>query len=176
MYGVEKTCSNCKITKSVDEFYKNGQQHSVWCKDCCREHSKKQAEQGYFKTRWENNLIAKGSNQTRFKPKDDTDKIIWNLAADHMNNIQRRTKLKGYVKECSVDKTFLYNKITEFCKNSYHTLEPRSPFRPSVDRIDNNIGYTEENTKIVWLIENLCKSTFTEEDVVEFCKRKLGLL
>ena len=34
----------------------------------------------------------------------------------------------------------------------------------------------KENVIVCWQIENYCKNSFSEDDVIEFCKRKLGLI
>ena len=46
----------------------------------------------------------------------------------------------------------------------------RSPFQPSVDRIDSSRGYTRDNCQIVCLIFNFAKNKFAEEDVYKFAK------
>ena len=42
------------------------------------------------------------------------------------------------------------------------------PLRPSLDRIDSTLGYTPDNVRVVCLIYNLCKNTFSHEDVIAF--------
>lgn len=44
--------------------------------------------------------------------------------------------------------------------------EGRKPYGPSIDRIDNNIGYTIDNIQIVCSIYNLAKSDFVDDDVL----------
>ena len=66
--------------------------------------------------------------------------------------------------------------VTDFCLNNYYEITPRSPFLPSLDRIDNEAGYTKENTRIIWLIENYARNIFSDSDVENFCRRKLGLI
>jgi len=46
-----------------------------------------------------------------------------------------------------------------------------NPYSPSVDRIDNSVGYTKENIQIVCAIYNFCKNQFSDDDVLEFIKR-----
>lgn len=48
-----------------------------------------------------------------------------------------------------------------------------SPFRPSVDRINNEKGYTKDNCQIVCVIFNKAKSDYATEDVIKMSK---GLL
>lgn len=49
-------------------------------------------------------------------------------------------------------------------------LKGRSPWSPSLDRIDSSKGYTKDNVQFVCLMYNLCKSTWTHEDVMKFVK------
>lgn len=42
----------------------------------------------------------------------------------------------------------------------------RSPFAPSLDRIDNTKGYTEDNTQVVVWMYNAAKHVFTANDVL----------
>jgi len=42
------------------------------------------------------------------------------------------------------------------------------PYAPSLDRIDSNKGYADDNIQVVCLIYNFCKNKFTEEQVKEF--------
>ena len=39
-----------------------------------------------------------------------------------------------------------------------------NPWVPSVDRIDNNKGYTKDNSRLVCYIFNIVKNRFTDED------------
>lgn len=43
-----------------------------------------------------------------------------------------------------------------------------NPLAPSIDRIDSNKGYTNDNIQIVCMIYNFCKNKFTEEQVQDF--------
>lgn len=46
----------------------------------------------------------------------------------------------------------------------------KSPFQPSVDRINSSRGYTQDNCQVVCLIFNLAKNKFTEKDVYKFAR------
>ena len=61
-----------------------------------------------------------------------------------------------------------------FCETNHHELTGRSPFQPSLDRIDGRRGYTKDNVRVVWLIENYARNNFSDEQLIEFCRRKLG--
>lgn len=43
-----------------------------------------------------------------------------------------------------------------------------NPYAPSIDRIDSNKGYTDDNIQVVCMIYNFCKNKFTEDQVSEF--------
>lgn len=43
------------------------------------------------------------------------------------------------------------------------------PNQASLDRIDSNKGYIQGNVRYVALIANLCKWSFTDEQVIDFC-------
>jgi hypothetical protein len=176
MYNVNKKCSKCGETKPVNEFYKSSHHYSSWCKQCCRDRSHIQVVNGYSKARWEKILSTRPEKRKIFVPENKIDSILHSIASNHCGNIKKRVKIKGYSISCDVDTDFLYGLIKQFCKENYYTLEPQSPFRPSVDRIDSSKGYTKDNVRIVWFIENLAKNSWTDDVVMEFCKRKLGLL
>lgn len=46
----------------------------------------------------------------------------------------------------------------------------KSPYQASLDRIDNSIGYVEGNVRFVALIYNYAKNTFSDQEVIDFCK------
>lgn len=44
-----------------------------------------------------------------------------------------------------------------------------SPWNASLDRIDNAKGYIQGNVRFITVMANLARSTFTDEQVLEFC-------
>lgn len=51
------------------------------------------------------------------------------------------------------------------------TLElNHTPYQASLDRIDNTKGYIEENVRFVALIYNYARNTFSDQEVIDFCK------
>lgn len=42
------------------------------------------------------------------------------------------------------------------------------PWKISLDRLDNSLGYVKGNVRVVAQMANLCRSNFTDEDVVTF--------
>lgn len=45
-----------------------------------------------------------------------------------------------------------------------------TPYQASLDRIDNSMGYIEGNVRFVALIYNYAKNTFSDQEVIDFCK------
>lgn len=45
-----------------------------------------------------------------------------------------------------------------------------SPLNASIDRIDNSIGYLQNNIRFVSVMANLARQTFTDEQLITFCK------
>lgn len=164
--SIEKTCTKCLITKPVAEFRKWARGYMRWCKACTHESSQAQA-----KTKNEE------PKQRRKYIKDKTTlhaKISF-LTSDLFRNIKKRDFFSN--RETTITKEHLYAMVESFCNQNYYVItHQKHPFKPSVDRIDNSKGYTIDNIRIVWQIENYCKNTYTQEDVIEFCKRKLGLM
>lgn len=50
-------------------------------------------------------------------------------------------------------------------KSNIGTGENRGAYSPSLDRIDNSVGYTDSNTRVVSWLYNLAKGKFTDRDV-----------
>ena len=49
-------------------------------------------------------------------------------------------------------------------------IHAASPWVPSIDRIDSSKPYLKENVQIVVYMYNVCKSEFSHEDVLTFCR------
>lgn len=47
----------------------------------------------------------------------------------------------------------------------------RSPFAPSLDRIDPEGGYTKDNVQVVVWFYNCAKQRFTDDEVIDLCTR-----
>ncbi len=44
------------------------------------------------------------------------------------------------------------------------------PTNASLDRIDNNLGYIEGNVRFISVMANIARQSFTDEQLIEFCK------
>lgn len=70
--------------------------------------------------------------------------------------------LKGYC-----EATGIKSDLETEERKSGHT---KNPWVPSIDRIDSSKPYLKENIQVVVFMYNMCKSEFTHNDVIKFCK------
>ncbi len=172
----EKTCTKCKETKPVNEFYKQERGYSTYCKSCMKELSRQRVLDGRdreskLKSEKKRGYIRE-EHPTYIPPKlTDLQQVCRSL----YRNAKKRSLFANT--DFDLSKEYVEQIVQEFCDNNYHVLTTgKAPFKPSLDRIDNTKGYTRDNITVCWQIENYCKNTYTNEEVIEFCKRKLGLL
>lgn len=158
-----KLCPHCRTTKPVVQFYKSARGYSGWCKDCTRARVSVQVAAGYFKR----GSVGRPKKARKIlSPLDRLGKRLF-------DNICKRCRRQNRELDLTLEK--VRDMLKEFCSCNYYTLVPRSPFLPSLDRLNSKKGYTETNTRVVWLIENYARNIFTDEDVLEFCRRKLEI-
>lgn len=89
------------------------------------------------------------------------------------NKALQRSKTKNL--EFDLTKDFVLEKLKRgVCEATGMPLNlnggTRKPLTPSLDRINPNFGYTQDNVQLVSCIYNFAKSTFTHEDVVEMAR------
>lgn len=156
-------CNLCKVDKHELQFAKsdNKRGRRYECKECYRAKRKnpevmetsRQYENGYYQTQ-RGRLV-------------------------HLyRNAKRRALLTG--KEIDIDTEFLeelWVKQNGCCAKTGNKfvletngLANKSPYNPSVDRIDNTKGYTKDNVQLVTYHYNIAKSTYTEEQLIQLAK------
>jgi|694.fasta_scaffold08789_13 hypothetical protein len=72
----------------------------------------------------------------------------------------------------------LWEKQNGICPFTHKKLDLRThskdslknPYSASIDRIDNTKGYIEGNIRFVALIYNYARNTFSDDEVMDFCK------
>jgi hypothetical protein len=95
-------------------------------------------------------------------------------------NAHKRAKELGWPKP-DFNTDWIYKKIIEgYCEVTGIPFDltsitrisnhAKNPWVPSIDRIDSSKPYLKDNVQIVVFMYNVCKSEFTHEDVVKFCK------
>ena len=55
-------------------------------------------------------------------------------------------------------------------KNTGNNYSNRSPFTPSIDKIDPALGYTKDNCRLVIWWYNSAKQQLTDEETIKLCK------
>lgn len=151
------------------EFYRNSRAYSGVCRPCGKAYSHKQADAGYFRDRRAKLALLRGPSR-RMKPLTDIERT----AAVLYDNVRKRAYRNGW--DFTVTREWIEDQVRVFAASNYCEFTPRSPFKPSLDRLNSKGTYEISNLRVCWMIENYARNTFTDLQVIEFCKRKLGLL
>lgn len=79
-----------------------------------------------------------------------------------------RAKRKGVPFGLSMDGLrHIYRQAGGICAVSGHPFEPAGPFRPSLDRINPERGYVDDNVRVVCLIANTAMLHYGESALLE---------
>lgn len=159
-----KTCNNCLVSQQDNAFYKKGRRLSSWCKECVLAHN---AIHTAPQSTYTGSEFDTNGHRRHLSPVERHAYNVW-------SNARKRALRNGLAFD--VSRADVEAMFKQFCATHHHAFGPRSPFRPSLDRIDNAKSYSIGNVRVCWLIENLARNVFTDAQVIEFCKRKLGLL
>lgn len=94
-------------------------------------------------------------------------------AAYLLYGVKRRCVSSGM--QCEISKKFIVDKLSNgVCEATGIKLDLDGilykPYAPSLDRINSDLGYTEDNVQMVCMIYNFCKNKFTSEQVEKFLK------
>ena len=101
---------------------------------------------------------------------NNKDKDCYTPFRQHLRSVKNRNK------EHNIDLEYLKNLWEEqkgVCPLTGWNLDlirKASPNQASLDRIDSNKGYIQGNIRFIALIANLCKSSYDDQQVLEFCK------
>jgi hypothetical protein len=145
----EKICAKCAIKTSVVNFFKHNQTkdgYHSWCKQCCK----------------------KGNEKSRAKKYSTFEgRITTLLRCCRISAIKRK-------QECTITSEDLVNawqKQGGICVYTGYemTTAPSQYNSVSVERVDNSIGYTAENTVLVCNIVNRMKSDIPGEIFFDIC-------
>jgi len=164
-----KTCPRCNTEKNLSDFAKNKAQPDGLQSQC------RTCKAVLWKTYKRKKRLPYINNDGYYT---DYPHVHAKQFSKLFENLVKRSKPGNYnrtPKMIGVTRKQLLQLFEDFCTANYHSWEGRNPFRPSVDRIDSTKGYVMNNIRITWFIDNLCKNNFTEEDVLKYCKLKLGL-
>lgn len=133
---MKKTCTKCKELKDLDCFYKRKKHKDglrYICKQCSYVISRK-----YTRTRHGKIMVMYSAAKARCRSKD---------------------AYKDREVEMSISEFTEFVKTTEYYKifNTWVDSGYKKMLSPSIDRIDNDKGYTINNIQIIPLIDNIKK-------------------
>lgn len=186
-YSDVKECSKCFRVKYLVEFSKSksakgGLQER--CKECDRKYYEENRKiiavkkSAYRETNKEQLFVKRAANRQQL--------IEYNK--QYNTTISGRTKrLLSSAKKRAIKKDVEFTLTSQFvelklmkgvCEKSGVAFDlsvademHRNPFAPSLDRIDNSMGYTESNTQLVCNLYNQGKGECSDEAFIEFCRR-----
>lgn len=124
-----------------------------------------------YKAEYERRVAAGYFKDYRNTRRETVDGVAYDL----VQNARRRAQAKDIPFE--IDPEWVRRRITKQKKRCAVTgmefefvSDPRSPWRPSLDRIDSSLGYTPSNTQVVILMLNYCKNDASMEEVRRFAR------
>ena len=151
-----KICAKCSERSSVSNFYKHHQTsdgwHS-WCKSCCREGNLKSRQKKYASFEGRIKTFLRSCEVSALKRGNEFD-----LTAD---NLRKAWEMQNGL--CA------YTGIEM-------TTQPNLPHSVSIERVDNDIGYTESNTVLVCCAINSMKSDLDAKLFYDMCKSVVNWL
>lgn len=152
VYNDSIECRCCNSVKPIEEFNKHMKKYSV-CKKC---YSDK-----YYKNSYKN---------TVFRTEEDVLNYI-----TFIHSVNKKKVHNGETSSMNLSRSEIYELLREqdfkcaITKISF--LNHLNPLlRPSIDRIDSNIGYRKENCQIVLRFINLGKNKHSQEELFECLK------
>ena len=161
-----KTCSECGTSKPLSEFYKHqtsADRYRPRCKICCRKAVRKRYEAPEIKEQ-----AAKTHAIYRTKKRA---KVLCNLA-------RFRAKEKGIAYELHSHEQEIQEIIDQgTCQLTgipFNLEGGKTWDSPSLDRIDNSLGYTRENTRAVLYCVNIMANLWGPNKILEIAKAIQG--
>jgi hypothetical protein len=171
MKTVEITCAECGIKSpkrkaEIDRQLRKGKVTFYCSTNCASKNSCSHLEK--YHGLYNQNLVP--NNRL-----DELTSFKWYLKVIRKNSKHRQHE---YNIDCKYLKQ-LWDKQNGICPFTNKKLILRthsnnditkSPYQASLDRVDNSIGYIEGNVRFVALIYNYAKNTFSDQEVIDFCK------
>ena len=154
-----KTCSKCRIKKELKQFYKckSSKDHFQWqCIECQKQY-KKQHRKIYLEIEKQYN---KKWNSGKGK---ESRKKYSNTPKGRFTSYKRNAKVSHRLFELSFN--FASQLFLSNCFYCNSTPEPMN----GIDRIDNNLGYTENNCVSCCEQCNKMKSGYSKKEWIRQC-------
>jgi|688.fasta_scaffold1117476_1 hypothetical protein len=145
-----KSCAKCGEIKDLLLFFKHNQTsdgYHSWCKPCCKE----------------------GNDRSREKKYATFEGRISTFLTSCKKNAEKRKNEFSLTRE---DLMEMWEQQGGLCcyTGIQMTTQAAMPNSVSVERVDNSIGYTRDNTVLVCNGVNSMKSAMNGEDFFHFCK------
>lgn len=182
-----KTCKICGKEKDLSLFSPHGKSkkgtvvYTPTCKECRTKQGREERTQYLTKTcegcgvSW-----RRGNGETKkTKTLCPTCYPLYRAAFQLVANAKHRATKKGL--EYDIDVDFIYDILKggkcartgiEFSLGyNGKSFKDRNAYTPSIDKIDPTKGYTKDNVQVVCWWYNLSKSNFSDQTVLELCKK-----
>jgi len=164
----ERKCNHCQEVKSAENFAKNPRYIgglNTWCKKCSN------------LIRSEKNYHIQSNLNKKERINNDPDYRKKILEQKRVNSrINFKTTMISNAKRRALEKNLEFTitaedlNIPEFCPilKILFTLGTKGDYEytPSIDRINNNLGYTKENIQIITKKANSMKNSGTPEELL----------
>jgi hypothetical protein len=170
-----KTCTTCSVEQPIENYWrhphgKDGRQAK--CIECTKAVANTPYSQAKRRAR------QKKSRATDINSRARTMRSSGQKGA-RQRDLEFLLDLEWYVEKLEVGTCemtgipFVLDPDT--CEHTRVTKLNRrlNPFAPSVDRIDSEKGYTEDNCVMTCYMYNLCKQSFSDEAIVIFAEKFL---
>lgn len=164
-----KQCSVCRTIKVLDDFHRHkigSQGRAAVCKVCACAKSA-----AYFKSGKGMDMVRKNAR----RPNGRTSQLL--------RSIKLRTKKAGM--EFDLTRDWILSRVERGrCEATGLTFvltgdeergRLRSPWSPSIDRLDTTRGYTQDNCRMVVLAFNTARSDWGDGVVMKMARALLGL-
>lgn len=182
-----KVCKKCKLEKPVSQFHndrKRADGKYPNCMVCVNSYARNRHKNPEVKEKIRRYLEIK-NNDFEFKEKAKIRgqrfyESIAGRTVTLLNNCRKSPSgktIKPTVTfehiESSLKLGFCAVTGLKFQLDRAHQIETgnkKNPYAPSIDRINPNEGYTNENTRIVCWWYNMAKGELTDQQMYEMCK------
>ena len=164
-----KVCTVCEVRKPLTEFWKQALRtdgYAVECKDCTRKYVSK------YRKRPENKAkeLERSRRAERIKYRNERDSSCAGRALVMVNSARANSKVRGHSFPVTVDpkdiQAILEIGVCEVSGLPFDLrrgLGRRSPFSPSLDRIDPKKGYVKGNVQVVVWCYNAARGDWGDE-------------
>lgn len=158
-----KTCIKCNISKSLSDFHHTCRDpNKLWhwqpyCKLCDAKYHRDRVAAGYKRPKPDLALRLYQCKSKSVKDGIFNNNLPFKLTVANLRDLIRRQTVDGKL----------------LCAATGVELDYESrglPLSPSIDRINNNLGYIIENIRITSLIYNLARRKWSDESTIEALK------